>query len=251
MLDTGTFFDWIFNHANNNAILIMDANGIIVKANRAFTTCFGYTEEEMSGRFFSFLFTEEDKKIRKPQTEIDVCNSQGAANDNNYIVHKEGYKIWVTGEAVKVIDDAGTIYIVKIIHTMHSQKLLEKYLQESNEFLDAIFESIKDMGMVIIDSRMKILKHNRKFNSLFLLGNESVESKRLMDFNMPLGKDPEVQNVLRNIFIKGTRENIKRLELIDDHGNTTYVDTKIKMIDFDSERKLLMVFSPAEKPQDI
>ena len=52
----------LFERTQQNMIILMDAEGFILKINTAFTAAFGYDEAEIIGRNFSILFTEENKQ---------------------------------------------------------------------------------------------------------------------------------------------------------------------------------------------
>jgi PAS domain S-box-containing protein len=158
----------------------MDKQGIILKINHAFNIRFGYTAEELTGKKFSVLFTEKDNEKNKPELEIQKAITEGSANDENYLVHKDGNKIWVTGESVFIEQNDGS-YIVKVIHNIHAQKQLERFLMQSHEFIDTVFESIRESALMILDSRIRIVKVNAAFLVTHHAGKEKIfemETKR-------------------------------------------------------------------------
>lgn len=65
-MDTATFFEYYFNNAEVNSILIMDRNGIILDLNRSFTNNFQYTREDLKGKSFEILFIKKDNDANKP-----------------------------------------------------------------------------------------------------------------------------------------------------------------------------------------
>ena len=71
-------------------------------------------------------------------------------------------KLWVAGESVLIEDNEKT-YIVKVIHNIHAQKQLERFLLQSHEFIDTIFDSIKESALLILDSSIRIIKVNQCF----------------------------------------------------------------------------------------
>src|SRR5215210_7964466 len=112
-MDTAFFFESYYNNAEVNSILIMDSDGVILGVNKSFTNNFGYTEEEIRGRSFSFLFNENDKAENKPLLELKTVLSKGQAHDENYIVNKNGQSIWCTGESILINGKQSEKYIVK------------------------------------------------------------------------------------------------------------------------------------------
>lgn len=132
-ISTCSFFKGMFENAREVATIDLDVKGTILAANQGFEKMFGYTSGEVACRSFVILFTLDDRQ--RNLLEIDFMNvlHKGASNDNNYAVRKDGSAIWVNGESTCVRGDDGTIYIVKSIRDIHQQKLLEQFLQASNE----------------------------------------------------------------------------------------------------------------------
>jgi len=63
------YFETLFHNTVQNTVLLMDENGDIVVVNRAFSNSFGYEPEDIIGRNMAILFTEEDKKGNRNETE--------------------------------------------------------------------------------------------------------------------------------------------------------------------------------------
>src|SRR5690606_38680494 len=112
------------------------------------------------------------------------------------------------------------------------------YLAESNEFIDAIFETLAGTALVIIDSRMKIIRHNNVFIRLFSLPETDVAGKRLTDLDIPLGKDPHIREKLIAAFVTGSKTEIKNMMVRNTFGHHTMVDVRTKIIDTDADKKL-------------
>src|SRR4051794_2203643 len=125
MLDTSHFFDTIFKNVKLNAMLIMNGQGIIIKINEAFSTAYGYSNENLESKNFRMLYTEKDQVTLRPEIELNIIKRQGFSTDENYLVHKDGTHIWVSGESV-LVDTGNDTRIVKIIHNIHAQKQLER-----------------------------------------------------------------------------------------------------------------------------
>lgn len=171
------FFEYFFKNSKKNAIAIMDKDGFILRINEVFMHYFGYPPEHLVGRHFNILYTEEDRKTSLPEREIINVKEQGFSFDNNYILHKNGSRLWVSGESV-LVKDEDNIFIVKIIQNINDQKNLEEFLLESNDFVENIFHHIKDF-IVVINPEMRILKINHSFLDHLGLNKGKVEGKNL------------------------------------------------------------------------
>src|SRR3954471_3861847 len=189
-MNTSRFFDSYFNNARVNSILIMDSDGIILNVNDSFTNNFGYSNEEINGLNFSVLFTEKDKEKNLPLQELQTVLAKGNANDENYIVHKDGVSMWSTGESLLVMGLNDEKYIVKDIINLQSKKQFQLFLHETEELLERVFESSKEISIMILDGSMKILKVNDAFMKLFEITEIPAFTSRLSDLNHSFWSDP-------------------------------------------------------------
>ena len=200
-MNTSAFFNPYYNNAKLNSILIMDCKGVIFDVNQAFTTNFGYSKNDLKGQNFNILFNEFDRKKKLPELELETVTASGQAQDENYVVDKEGLEVWALGESLLVSNEEGEKYIVKDIINLQAKKQLQLFLNETEELLERIFESTKDLSIMILDSRMKIIKANRAFLKLFEISDAPLEGSRLSDLNHPFWSNEEIKNEIRNIII--------------------------------------------------
>jgi PAS domain S-box-containing protein len=245
-LNTTGFFETFFNNARYNGILLMKCDGEILDVNEAFHLRFGYLPEDLIGKNFSILFTENDRAIKKPESELQTVQEQGSANDENYIVHKDGSKLWVTGESVLIRNKDRETCIVKVVHNIHAQKQLERFLLKSHEFIESIFDSITDSALLLLDSSIRVNKVNRAFIKMFKLQKEPVKGSRLSDINNAFWARPDVKQGIVN-FIVTEKGGTKTYEMEMD-GENIKLNFQGKLIEgvAGNERKLLIMIKAAE-----
>ncbi|CAN5600883.1 hypothetical protein BH10BAC2_BH10BAC2_32550 [soil metagenome] len=159
-------FESLFHEAKKNSVLLLDDEGVIMEVNTAFLASFGYNPEDVIGKNFSLLFTEEDLKKDLPSKEIARTLKEGQAYDNNYILLKDHTKTWVSGESILIQNDKGAVCILKIIQNINEQKLSEFSISRLNDFNESILRSIEDV-VIVIDNTMQVVKANNAFYSLF------------------------------------------------------------------------------------
>jgi PAS domain S-box-containing protein len=200
-MDKALFFDQIFSKARVNATVILDNKGIVMEINQPFTDNFGYTETDISGKYFGLLFTPEDLARKKPETELKQVLTTGQSNDENYVVDKYGHAIWCTGESILVDDIEGRQFIIKDIVNLQAKRQLQILLTETEELLEHIFESSKEIPMMILDGSLKIERVNTAFLELFEIEKTPVSGCRLADLNHPFWNDPEVKRALSKIIV--------------------------------------------------
>src|SRR5436190_23300418 len=106
------FFESYFNNAEVNSIVIFDTSGIVLEVNYAFTNKFGYTTEDLKGKNFRQLFNDADKNRHTPELELENTLKNGQANDETFLIDKNGDEVWCSGESILVFDEEGGKYIV-------------------------------------------------------------------------------------------------------------------------------------------
>lgn len=241
MLNTAPFFDCIFNNSSHNAIMIMSVAGVIQQVNAAFTTAYGYSTEDLKSKNFRVLYIEKDQTTRRPEIELNETNRQGFGADENYLVHKDGTLVWVSGESI-LIKTEGSASIVKIIHNIHAQKQLERYLLASSDLLDSLFESVKS-GLLLLDSQARIIKTNAAFLKMFGLDTPTTEGSRIQEIPHSFWGDDEVRNDIRKAMVHG--ENINK-EYISGNDKSNFcrfhiISKSILGEDIPGKRLLLVV----------
>jgi PAS domain S-box-containing protein len=120
-MDTSPFFEYYYNNAEVNSILIMDSSGTVLDVNKAFTKNFGYNKEHIKGQKFELLFIQEDKEKHMPQQELETVLAKGQSHDESYVVNKDGQAIWCTGESILINPKDGEKYIVKDIVNLQAK----------------------------------------------------------------------------------------------------------------------------------
>lgn len=221
----------------------MDKSGTIININEAFHIRFGYVVEDLAGKNFAVLFTEEDKEINKPERELQSVLLDGSCNDENYLIHKGGNKVWVTGESVLIENTEQHDYIVKVVHNIHAQKQLERFLLQSHEFIDSVFDSIEESALLMLDSRLRMIKVNKAFVKMFELKQPPDEGGRLTEIDNPFWQRPDVKQEAINFLVMNNVNEAKVFELETKSGDTKKISFHGKLIEGipGTERKLLVM----------
>lgn len=134
-LNTEVICKQLLKHSTHNAVFILDTEGIIMGASKGVESLYGYEHQDVYGKYYDFLFTEEARRQQKPELELAAVLQQGTAADFNHIVHKDGRQIWTEGESVLITDVWGDSFIIKNVHALDKQNETEKKLQQQNEKL--------------------------------------------------------------------------------------------------------------------
>ncbi len=246
MFDTSQVFDQLFHNAKLNAMLIMDGEGIVQQVNEAFTSAYGYTTEDLASKHFRLFFLEKDQVTLRPEIELNTTHREGSSSDENYLLHKDGTPIWTTGESI-LIRTTDSVFIVKIIHNIHAQKQLERYLLSSHELLGNLFESVQHRGLLLLDSQMRTAKANDAFAKLFALAGKIEQGSRLQEIPHSFWQGEEIKTDIRNALVN--HEAIRKDYIIGNSGNEGFrrlhITSKLVHGENLEERQLLLVIKEA------
>jgi len=76
------------------AVFTLDINGYIKSWNAGAERTKGYRVEEIIGKHFSCLYTEEDIRAGKPEENLKKTAANGQTTDEGWRVRKDGDKFW-------------------------------------------------------------------------------------------------------------------------------------------------------------
>src|SRR4051812_2602661 len=193
------FFN-LYNRTKNNAMLIMNRNGIVLHLNPAFVYHFGYHVETLVGHSADILFTKKDRKNNLPGRELETVLEKGRASDENFLVHHNGSNIWVKGESILLSKDHEEPVIVKMIHDINTQRVYESMFNETNKYIEQIFESVQDTVLIVTDMEMNILRTNPSFRQFFPLPFKDMQNKQLSMVPHPFWQISKLQQQLLSAF---------------------------------------------------
>jgi len=160
------------------------------------TQLFQYGVEEIMGKDFEIIFTEEDKKNNLPKTEIATALKDGVVADNRWHIRKDGSKLYAYGQVYPLSGEGGKkVGYVKILRDLTERRNAEKYAKEVEE-LSAHKQSIlfilsHDLRSLLTGVTGTAEYLNKNFDTmnkgatkemLALLHKTSVEELNLLDY---------------------------------------------------------------------
>ncbi len=243
MINTQSFFEDIFKNCIENSILLMDTNGVILDVNKGFLQSFGYTRKDLIKKHFELLFTQKDRDNAIPENEIKATVSKKSKSDNNYLQHKDGTPIWVLGESILVKNEKNEKYIVKIIQNINTQKKLEGFLLESDDFINTIFESVKDVAFVMLNSELRILRTNKLFCKIFDLKNVDLNAIKFAQVPNSFFKQSEVKNAIIDVIVTKKSLRNKLFNFVNTNGKQKQIEITSKLMENETMgRTILLIF---------
>jgi PAS domain S-box-containing protein len=134
-------FRLLVDGVKDYAIFFMDTDGLVLYWNKGAKHLIGYKDSEAIGKNFSKFFIKEDRQLKKPEIELKTAVEKGRADDENWLLKKDGSKFWASGVSTAVKDKKGNIlYLAKIVHDLSSYKELE---ERKNDFISMASHELK------------------------------------------------------------------------------------------------------------
>ncbi len=193
---SANFFSQVIDSLQDYSIFTVDNDLKINSWSSGSTQLFQYSVEEIMGKDFDVIFTEEDKKNGLPKIEIATALKDGVVADNRWHIRKDGSKFYAFGQVYPLSDDGGkTVGYVKIVRDLTERRKAEKYAKEVEELSvhkqSILFILSHDLRSILTGVTGTAEYLNRNFDKmekgaakemLSLLHKSSVEQLNLLDY---------------------------------------------------------------------
>ncbi|HTL80883.1 MAG TPA: PAS domain-containing sensor histidine kinase [Bacteroidia bacterium] len=135
---TAEFYSQVIDSLQDYSIFTVDTDLVINSWNSGATKIFQYETDEITGKKFEVIFTEEDRKSGAPAIEIETASRDGRAVDNKWHIRKDGSKFYAYGLVFPFLGINGEMLgYVKILRDLTERKKSEdsiaKYVKELEE----------------------------------------------------------------------------------------------------------------------
>ena len=118
------------------AIFLISPDGRNASWNPGVERVLGFAEEEFLGKPMSGVFTPDDRARGVPEAELAVARDTGAANDDRWMVRRDGSRFWASGITTSLRDETGELIgYGKVLRDLTHERLLQERLQESEDRL--------------------------------------------------------------------------------------------------------------------
>lgn len=138
------------------AVIVMDAAGIVRGWSRSSEILLGWTPDEAIGLSISEIFTPEDRDRKIDSYELDVARAKGHAEDDRWHLRRDRSRVWVTGALSAVKSEDGEILgfvkvmrdrtdlRTKIEHNEIGRDVLQERLQRTQLFLHTLGHELRN-----------------------------------------------------------------------------------------------------------
>lgn len=218
------FYSQIIDSLQDYSVFTLDNEFNINSWSSGSTKIFGYEIEEIIGKPFEIIFTEEDFKKGIPKKEIETALKEGRATDNRWHITKDRSLFFAYGVVFPLVgSDGDRLGYVKILQDLTKQKKSE----------DAIEKYIRDLEDLNNhkESVLAILSHDLRspLATIIQLATHLKDHYRKME-------PDKIQKMLDTIYNSSTDE-LDMLDYLVEWARIKYAadgfsPTKIKLTDY-------------------
>jgi PAS domain S-box-containing protein len=133
----------IVDSATDYGIMTFDTNGVITSWSNGAEQLYGYPAPEVIGQNVRMLFVPEDNAKGVPQQEVTKALETGRAEEDRWLMRKNGERRFITGVCRAIRDDFGNVHgLIKVTRDITERREGEERLRSEKEFTDAIVQSL-------------------------------------------------------------------------------------------------------------
>jgi len=185
-------FSLLLSGIQDHAVSMLDAEGGIVTWNATAERIKGYSLEEVRGRHFRLLFTEEDRRAGIPEAELLIASETGKYHGDGQRLRKDGSRFIANVSMAALRDEQGVLRgFVKVTHDVTARVRAQNNLETLSQASAVLTSLFDEQGMLEAFTRVLL----RTFADLAAV--DFVDEHGAMRHGLLAHADPVIEGVLR------------------------------------------------------
>lgn len=209
----------MLNEVRDYAIILLDADGVIIEWNKGAETIKGYKAVEIVGKKFEVFYPESDVAAGLPRQLLKLATTQGSVSHEGWRVRKNGTKFWgsVVITAIHVNDQL--IGYSKVTRDLTERKKsddnLRKYaeelearnveLRQSEERYHKMVAEVQDYAIILLNRNGEIEDWNAGAEYIKGYQAHEIVGKHFRIFYTDVDRDQKVPEMLIDLAIRKGR----------------------------------------------
>ncbi len=223
-IPTAEFYSQIIDSLQDYSIFTLDKEFLINSWSSGSEKIFGYETEEIIGKSFDVIFTEEDVQSGIPRKEIDIALKEGRATDNRWHICKDKSVFYAYGLVFPLTGiDGELLGYVKILRDLTERKKAE----------DSIKKYVKDLEELNThkESVLAILSHDLRSPLTGIIG-----IAKYLSTNYDKMESGEIKEMIDQLY-NASKDELNMLDYLVEWARIKYASevfspTKIELADY-------------------
>ncbi|MDO8367665.1 MAG: PAS domain-containing sensor histidine kinase [Saprospiraceae bacterium] len=223
-IPSAEFYSQVIDSLQDYSIFTLDNDFIINSWSAGSAKIFGYETDEVIGKHFDLIFTDEDKLNGIPKNEIDTALKAGRATDNRWHIAKDKSLFYAYGLVFPLLGVNGELMgYVKILRDLTDRKKSE----------DAIKKYVKELEDLNThkESVLAILSHDLRSPLSAIIGTAKYLKTNFHKL------EPNVVQEMLDLIYKSTTDELDMLDHLVEWARIKYASevfspSKIKLIQY-------------------
>lgn len=147
-------FRLLVSGVKDYAIFMLDPKGFVMTWNEGAQRIKGYTADEIIGQHFSKFYTDELKKAKHPDNELEIAKKDGSYEEEGWRVRKDGTLFWANVVITAIYDEGKLIGFAKVTRDLSERKKIkerERKAQQQEEVFSALVTGVRDYAIFMLD----------------------------------------------------------------------------------------------------
>lgn len=200
-IPSAEFYSQIIDSLQDYSIFTMDKQLKINSWNSGSTTIFGWESDEIIGKDFDIIFTDEDLELGIQNSEIQTSLAEGRATDNRWHVRKDGSRFFAFGLVFPLLDvDGEMMGFVKILRDLTEKK-------KSEEVIKTYIKDLEDLN-THKESVLAIISHDLRTPLTGIIGLVTHLMANIKEMNA------EEVNEMLELLLKTSTDELEMLDYL-------------------------------------
>ncbi len=212
------------------AIFAMDPNGMIATWNEGAERMKGFKQEDVIGKFYGMLFTEEDRANQLPQRELEQAKTHEQFQTEGFRQKKDGSLFWAGITLTPIYDDERQLIgLTKVTRDLSDKRKSEQELTRKHDELvvtnrdldNFIYTASHDLKAPILNidglvHRLQYLFEEKNINDPELKELVAFFQKSVNRFKITIEDLTTISKLQRTIDDESNLERVNVQQVFDD-----------------------------------
>lgn len=146
------------------AVFLVDDQGLVASWNAGAELLMGYAAKDVLGQSIAIFYSEDDRRIKKPERMLQVATSERRVEFDGWRVRKDGSAFWANVVAKALVDSEGRrIGFVNITRDISDRKRSEDALRLSNVDLESL---VRERTDELVRSNENLRRSESRFRAI-------------------------------------------------------------------------------------